>query len=172
MILKCFCVTAESFWCELHTANICLKTMSWSYWYEQHTVNIFSGRCCGLVGTRTLLQIFVLPQCCDLIDASNIPFYMLTLIKKVIEFFKMGKLRLLIIIIQKQSARCKNDLFKPCEWHCAFGWNNRVLSKQKYTMPFSYLLGAKKIKVRLNSSRNCSVWFLLLLCPELTFFCI
>ena len=67
---------------------------------------------------------------------------------------------------------CKNDLFKPCEWHCAFGWNNRVLSKQKYTMPFLYLLGAKKIKVRLNSSRNCSVWFLLLLCPELTFFCI
>ena len=91
MILKCFCVTAESFWCELHTANICLKTMSWSYWYEQHTVNIFSGRCCGLVGTRTLLQIFVLSQCCDLIDASNIPFYMLTLIKKVIEFFKMRK---------------------------------------------------------------------------------
>ena len=39
-------------------------------------------------------------------------------------------------------------------------------------MPFLYLLGAKKIKVRLNSSRNCSVWFLLLLCPELTFFCI
>ena len=39
-------------------------------------------------------------------------------------------------------------------------------------MPFSYLLGAKKFKVRLNSSRNYSVWFLLLLCPELTFFCI
>ena len=95
MILKCFCVTAQSFWCELHTANICLKTMSWSYWYEQHTVNIFSGRCCGLVGTRTLLQIFVLPQCCDLINASNKPFYMLTLIKKELSSLKWENLKVL-----------------------------------------------------------------------------
>ena len=37
------------------------------------------------------MQIFVLPQCRELIDASNILLYMLILIKKVIRSFKMGK---------------------------------------------------------------------------------
>ena len=34
-------------------------------------------------------------------------------------------------IMQKQSAgiNCKNNLFKLCKWHCAFGQNNRVRSK-------------------------------------------
>ena len=34
-------------------------------------------------------------------------------------------------IMQKQSVgiKCKNNLLKPCKWHCAFGQNNRVQSK-------------------------------------------
>ena len=30
--------------------------------------------------------------------------------------------------MQKQSARikCKNNLFKPCRWHCAFDQDNRL----------------------------------------------
>ena len=41
----------------------------------------------------------------------------------------------------KQSARiikCKNNSFKPCKY-CAFGQNNRIRSKQQYTMIFSHL---------------------------------
>ena len=38
----------------------------------------------------------------------------------------------LIIIMQKRSAHIKgkNNLFKPCKWHCVFGQNNCIQSKQ------------------------------------------
>ena len=74
--------------------------------------------------------------------------------------------------MQKQSARikCKNDLFKPCKWHCAFGRNNRVRSKQKYTMIFNIFQAQKSSKSGLTVQGIVQSG-LLLLYTELTLFC-
>ena len=53
-----------------------------------------------------------------------------------------------IIIMQKKSARfkCKNNLFKLCKCHCAFGQNNRVRSKIIYNDIFTSLR-RKKVQI-------------------------
>ena len=71
-----------------------------------------------------------------------------------------------ILIMQKQSAciKYKSNLFKPCKWLCAFGQEKtRTLRSKQYTMIFSHIKRAKNLKVRLNSSRNCSF------CVRITF---
>ena len=71
----------------------------------------------------------------------------------------------LIIIMQKWSARirCKNNLFKPCKWHCAFSVSKCC------DIQGSLLIGYLWVSLIVDQS-ECLAFFLL--CTELTLFCI
>ena len=53
----------------------------------------------------------------------------------------MNKIRNSLSLLCRSKARIKykNNLFKPCKWHCAFGQNNRVRSKKIYIYVCVYI---------------------------------
>ena len=70
----------------------------------------------------------------------------------------------------KARIKWKNNLFKPCKWHCAFGQNNGFTIK---TIIYSDIFTSlRPKKVQLSPVQGIVQSILLFLCTELTLYCI